>query len=66
MKIFNSKLHKDRGVVLIREPGQKKFAGMNKFVLLTFSKLVLFTITKDKGICWLLCFFSSTNVNITF
>lgn len=38
MKIFNSKLHKDRGIVLIREPGQKKFAGMNKYCSINLFK----------------------------
>lgn len=37
MKIFDSKLHKDRGVVAIWEPGQKsKFAGINKFCSISF------------------------------
>lgn len=48
MKILESKLHKDRGAVAIWEPGQKKIAGVNKSCSISFYKLQLLAIKKDK------------------
>lgn len=51
MKIFYYKLHKDREVLVIQEPGEKHLLVQINIVLLAFKKNALFAITKGKGIC---------------
>jgi len=51
MKTFYYKLHKDREVLVMQEPGEKLFLVQISIVLIALKKPALFAITRDKGIC---------------